>query len=53
MEIQLHHPLHITRNQRGAEKGIQEWNQEVFVSLCTIHVDFVIDVYTDHGVEGQ
>ena len=50
MEIQLHHPLQITQKQTVTEKEIQQQDQEVCVSLCTIYifVDFVMDMCADH-----
>ena len=35
------------------EREIQEQDQEVCVSLCLIHADFVMDMCTDHGAEEQ
>jgi len=54
MEIQLHHPLQITQKQTVTEEEIQQQlDQEVCVSSCILHVDFVMDVCTDHGAEEQ
>ena len=53
MEIQLHHPLQITQKQTVTEKGIQRQDQEVCVSLCSIHADVVMDMCTDHDEEQQ
>ena len=54
MEIQLHHPLQITQKQTVTGKEIQQQlDQEVCVSLCSIHTDFAMDVCTDHGAEEQ
>ena len=53
MEIQLHHPLQIIQKQTVTEKEIQQQDQEVCVSLCSIHADFVMDMCTDHGAGEQ
>ena len=34
-------------------KEIRQQDQEVCVSLCSIHADFVMDMCTDHGAEEQ
>ena len=52
MVIQLHHPLQITQKQTVTEKEITQQDQEVCVPSCTIHADFVIDVYGAHDAEG-
>jgi len=51
MEIQLHHPLQITQKQTETGKEIYQQDQEVCVSFCLTHADFVMG--TDHGAEGQ
>jgi len=53
MEIQLHHPLQITQKQAVTEKEIYRQDQEVCVSSCMIHADFVMDICTDHSAEGH
>ena len=53
IEIQVRHPLQITQKQTVTEREIQEQDQEVCVSPCTIHADFVMDMCTDHGAEEQ
>ena len=35
------------------DKEIQQHDQEVCVSLCSIHANFVMDTCTDHGAEEQ
>ena len=52
MVIQLHHPLQITQKQTVTEKEITQQDQEVCVPSCTIHADFVIDVYGAHDAGG-
>ena len=51
LEIQLYHPLQITQKQTVTEKENQQQNKEVCVSLCTIHVEFAVDVCSDCGAK--
>jgi len=53
VEIKLHHPLQITQKQTVTEKESWQQDQEVCVSSCSIHADFVMQVCTDHGAEEQ
>ena len=53
MEIQFHHPLQIIQKQTVTEKKSQQQDQEVGVSSCMIHADFVMDMCTDHSAEGH